>query len=50
VLRVQASGSLAAAKLDVLYHGVRYIDYLLLLRTREGWRIAAAEWGDPAAP
>jgi hypothetical protein len=48
-LSVTVRGNIAAAKLDVLVHGERYIDYLLLLRTRAGWRIAAAAWGDPSA-
>ncbi|MGN6105547.1 MAG: nuclear transport factor 2 family protein [Kofleriaceae bacterium] len=47
VLQVVARGSIAAAKLDVVYEGHRYIDHLLLVRLAEGWRIAAAAWGDP---
>lgn len=50
ILSVVQRGAIAAAKLDVIYLGTRYIDHLLLLRTAEGWRIAAAQWGDPAAP
>mgnify|MGYP001612243719 CR=1 FL=1 len=48
VLLVAPSDRIAAAKLDVVYRGVRHVDHLLLLRTASGWRIAAAAWGDPS--
>jgi predicted dithiol-disulfide oxidoreductase (DUF899 family) len=41
-------GSIAAVKLDVVFAGRGNLDHLLLLRTKDGWRIAAAAWGDPA--
>ena len=47
VLEVIPRADIAAVKLDAIYKGIRYIDYLLLLRTTDGWRIAAAVWGDP---
>lgn len=47
VLAVHARRNMAAAKLDVLWQGRRCIDYLLLLRTGEGWRIASVVWGCP---
>jgi hypothetical protein len=37
-------------KLEAIYRGTRVIDYLLLLRTGAGWKIAAVVWGDPATP
>lgn len=46
-LRVTGRGTIAAVKLDVQHEGTRYIDYLLLLRLKQGWRIVAAVWGDP---
>lgn len=49
VLAVEVRGNIAAAKLDVRFEGVRYIDHLLLVRERGTWRIAAAAWGDPKA-
>ncbi|MBZ4422360.1 nuclear transport factor 2 family protein [Myxococcus sp. RHSTA-1-4] len=49
ILAVEVRGSIAAAKLDVVFEGVRYIDHLLLVRERGTWRIAAAAWGDPKA-
>ncbi|WP_241758911.1 nuclear transport factor 2 family protein [Pyxidicoccus parkwayensis] len=49
VLAVEVRGNIAAAKLDVLFEGVRYIDHLLLVREHGAWRIAAATWGDPKA-
>jgi hypothetical protein len=48
VLQVIQRGDIGAVKLDVIYKGIRYIDYLLLLRITGGWKIAAAVWGDPA--
>ena len=48
VLDVIQRGDIGAVKLDAIYKGIRYIDYLLLLRTAAGWKIAAAVWGDPA--
>jgi len=50
VLRVGAAGTVGYAKLEVVAQGTRYVDHLLLLRTEDGWRVAAAVWGDPAAP
>lgn len=47
ILSVTVRGHVAAAKLDVIYQGRRYIDHLLLVRPTGGWRIAAAAWGDP---
>jgi hypothetical protein len=47
ILQVEVRGSVAAAKLDVVVEGVRYIDHLLLVRTGGQWRIAAAAWGNP---
>jgi Putative lumazine-binding len=44
---VTGHGAIAAVKLDVKHEGTRYIDYLLLLRLKQGWRIVAAVWGDP---
>lgn len=49
VLRVVVRDGIAAVKLDVIYEGKRLIDHLLLMKTSEGWRIAAASWGDPRA-
>jgi hypothetical protein len=46
-LIVTGRGTIAAVKLDVQHEGTRYIDYLLLLRLKQGWRIVAAVWGDP---
>jgi hypothetical protein len=46
-LLVTGRGTIAAAKLEVQHEGTRYIDYLLLLRLQQGWRIVAAAWGDP---
>lgn len=43
-------GDIGAVKLEAIYRGIRVIDYLLLLRTGAGWRIAAVVWGDPATP
>jgi putative lumazine-binding protein len=48
VLEIVQRGDIGAVKLDVIVEGMRYIDYLLLLRTAGGWKIAAAVWGDPA--
>lgn len=48
-LIVTGRGTIAAVKLDVQHEGTRYIDYLLLLRLAQGWRIVAAVWGDPRA-
>jgi hypothetical protein len=48
ILRVEVRGRIAAVKLDVVWKGRRYVDHLLLLKLAEGWRIAAAAWGDPA--
>lgn len=47
VLDVIVRDRIAAVKLDVIWQGRRYVDHLLLLRLAEGWRIAAAQWGDP---
>jgi hypothetical protein len=47
VLKVVVRGRIAAVKTDVIYKGKRYIDHLLLLKTRDGWKIAAVSWGDP---
>ncbi|WP_239470721.1 nuclear transport factor 2 family protein [Archangium violaceum] len=47
ILKVEVRGSVAAAKLDVVFEGVRYIDHLLLVRTNGQWKIAAAAWGNP---
>ncbi|WP_342378968.1 nuclear transport factor 2 family protein [Myxococcus stipitatus] len=47
ILKVEVRGSVAAAKLEVLFRGVRYIDHLLLVRTGGQWRISSAAWGDP---
>ncbi len=49
VSAVGGSGTVAYAKLDVRVKGKRYIDFLLLLHTSEGWRISGAVWGDPSA-
>jgi hypothetical protein len=49
VLAVEVRGRIAAAKLDVVVEGVRYVDHLLLVRLAGGWRIAAVAWGDPRA-
>jgi hypothetical protein len=46
-LLVTGRGTIAAVKLDHEHRGTRYIDYLLLLRLKQGWRIVAAVWGDP---
>ena len=48
VLGVGGSGTVAYAKLDVVVRGTRYIDFLLLLRTADGWRLSGAVWGDPS--
>jgi len=47
ILHIGASGRLAFAKLEVVSGGTRFVDHLLLLRVADGWRIAAAVWGDP---
>jgi len=47
-VKVARRGEIAAAKLEVDYQGKRYIDYLLLMKTSAGWRIAAVVWGDPS--
>jgi hypothetical protein len=47
ILKVELRGNIAAAKLDVVFEGVRYIDHLLLARTRGEWKIVSAAWGDP---
>ncbi|WP_163991247.1 nuclear transport factor 2 family protein [Pyxidicoccus caerfyrddinensis] len=47
ILAVEVRGNIAAAKLDVVFEGVRYIDHLLLVRERGTWRIAEAAWGAP---
>lgn len=47
ILSIVVRGRMAAAKLDATFEGRRYVDHLLLLRVAEGWRIAAAVWGDP---
>ncbi|QRK12254.1 nuclear transport factor 2 family protein [Archangium violaceum] len=47
ILQVEVRGSVAAARLDVVFEGVRYIDHLLLVHTGGQWRIAAAAWGNP---
>lgn len=47
ILKVEVRGNVAAAKLDVVVNGVRFIDHLLLMRTRGQWRISAAAWGNP---
>jgi hypothetical protein len=46
-LLVTGRGTIAAVKLDLQHEGTRYIDYLLLLRLKQGWRIVAAAWGNP---
>ena len=46
-LQVWPSEHIAAVKLDLLSRGVRYVDHLLLVRTVDGWKIAAAAWGNP---
>ncbi|WP_394835673.1 nuclear transport factor 2 family protein [Pendulispora rubella] len=48
ILHAAGSGTIGHAKLEVVSRGTRYIDHLLLLRTTDGWRIAAAVWGNPA--
>ncbi|WP_394846195.1 nuclear transport factor 2 family protein [Pendulispora brunnea] len=47
ILHAAGSGSIGHAKLEVVSRGTRYIDHLLLLKTTDGWRIAAAVWGNP---
>lgn len=49
VLSVVGSGAVAAAKLDVIYKGERFVDHLLLLRVGGAWRIVAAAWGPSPA-
>jgi hypothetical protein len=40
-------GDIAAVKLAAIFEGKRLIDYLLYLRTADGWKIAAVVYGDP---
>ncbi|RKH14446.1 hypothetical protein D7V97_03080 [Corallococcus sp. CA053C] len=47
ILQVEVRGNVAAAKLDVVVEGTRFIDHLLLVRADGRWRISAAAWGDP---
>ena len=49
VLGVVVRGRIAAVKTDVVARGKRYVDHLLLLKTHDGWKIAAVAWGDPTA-
>ena len=50
ILDAGGYGTVGHAKLEVVSRGTRYIDHLLLLKTTDGWRIAAAVWGNPANP
>jgi hypothetical protein len=45
VVQIHAFDRIAAAKLELRSPTGRHIDHLLLVRTAEGWRIAAATWG-----
>lgn len=45
IVEVRAFDRIAAAKLEIRSPTGRHIDHLLLLRTGDGWRIAAAAWG-----
>lgn len=45
-LHIWPSDRIAAVKLDVVLRGVRHHDHLLLVRTADGWKIAAAAWAD----
>ena len=47
IAAVHPGPGIAAAKLEVLWQGRRCIDYLLLLATQDGWRIASVVWGAP---
>jgi hypothetical protein len=49
VLSVAIRGRIAGVKTDVVARGKRYVDHLLLLKTPDGWKIAAVAWGDPTA-
>jgi hypothetical protein len=45
IVDVRAFDRIAAAKLEIRSPTGRHIDHLLLLRTADGWKIAAAAWG-----
>jgi len=45
ILSITVRGSIAAAKLDVIWQGRRNVDHLLLLKVAGAWKIAAAAWG-----
>jgi hypothetical protein len=45
ILKVWSAGRIAAVKTDLVSKTGRHVDHLLLLRTTDGWRIAAATWG-----
>ena len=45
IVEVRAFDRIAAAKLEIHSPTGRHIDHLLLVRTADGWRIAAAAWG-----
>lgn len=48
ILEIWPSEHIAAVKLDLVSRGTRHVDHLLLVRTADGWKIAAAAWSDPA--
>lgn len=45
IVQTHAFDRVAAAKLEIRSPTGRHIDHLLLVRTADGWRIAAATWG-----
>jgi hypothetical protein len=45
IVQIHAFDRVAAAKLEIRSPTGRHIDHLLLVRTADGWRIAAATWG-----
>jgi hypothetical protein len=45
IVQIHAFDRIAAAKLEIRSPTGRHIDHLLLVRTADGWRIAAATWG-----